>query len=175
MPLDRFGRTIDYLRISLTDHCNLRCVYCMPLRGLQFSPREELLTAEEIERVVRAAVAVGFVKFRLTGGEPTLRGDLVEIVRRMRGVQGVQGVALTTNGMLLPDLAPPLRDAGLTRVNIHVDTLNPERLRHIMRFGEFEAIWAGIEAAQRVGFFADQAQLHRHARYNDADVVDLAR
>src|SRR5512144_311432 len=112
MPRDRFGRQIDYLRLSVIDHCNLRCVYCMPLRGLSFVPSPELLTAAEIETVVRAAVSVGFRKFRLTGGEPTLRQDLVEITRRIAGVPGVEDLAMTTNGILLPRLARPLRDAG---------------------------------------------------------------
>ena len=113
MPRDRFGREIDYLRLSVIDHCNLRCVYCMPLRGLSFVPSPELLTAAEIETVARAAVAVGFRKFRLTGGEPTLRPDIVEIIERIAAVPGVDGLAMTTNGILLPRLARPLRDAGL--------------------------------------------------------------
>src|SRR4029453_18519228 len=100
MPRDRFGRDIDYLRISVTDHCNLRCVYCMPLRGLTFIPSPDLLTAAEIEIVVEAAVAVGFHRFRLTGGEPTLRPDLVEIVDRMARVKDVGEIAMTTNAVL---------------------------------------------------------------------------
>jgi cyclic pyranopterin phosphate synthase len=121
LPRDRFGREIDYLRLSVTDHCNLRCVYCMPLRGLSFIPSPELLTAAEIETVVRAAVSVGFRKFRLTGGEPTLRPDIVEITRRIAEVPGVEGLAMTSNAILLPRLAGPLREAGLTRLNIHVE------------------------------------------------------
>src|SRR5262245_18760832 len=104
---DRFGREIDYLRISLIDHCNLRCVYCMPLRGLSFIPSPELLTAAEIELVAKAAVGVGFHKFRLTGGEPTLRPDLVEIVRRVAALPGVNDVAMMTNAILLTRLAAP--------------------------------------------------------------------
>ncbi|HEY8148490.1 MAG TPA: radical SAM protein, partial [Vicinamibacteria bacterium] len=104
MPRDRFGREINYLRISVIDHCNLRCVYCMPLRGLSFVPSPELLTAEEIETVARAAVQVGFHKFRLTGGEPTLRPDIVEIVSRIAATPGVEDVAMTTNAVLLPRL-----------------------------------------------------------------------
>ena len=135
MPRDGFGREIDYLRISLTDHCNLRCVYCMPLEGLRFAPSDELLTASEIERVVRAAVAVGFRKFRLTGGEPTLRADLVDIVDRIAAVPGVRDLAMTTNGVLLPELAGPLARAGLRRVNVHLDSLDAERVARIMRWG----------------------------------------
>src|SRR5579864_9062918 len=112
MPRDSFNREIDYLRISVIDNCNLRCVYCMPLQGLSFLPREDMLTAEEIERVVRAAVSIGFRKFRLTGGEPTLRQDLIEIVERLASVKGVGDLALTTNAILLGRLARPLKDAG---------------------------------------------------------------
>src|SRR4029453_15853437 len=112
MPRDVFGREIDYLRISVIDHCNLRCVYCMPLRGLTFVPSDELLTAAEIERVARAGVGLGFRKFRLTGGEPTLRPDLVEIVRRIASVPGAEDVAMTTNAILLPRRARPRRRGG---------------------------------------------------------------
>src|SRR6266851_2116057 len=111
MPRDSFNREIDYLRISVIDRCNLRCVYCMPLEGLRFLPNERLLTPVEIELVARAAVAVGFRKFRLTGGEPTLRADLLEIVERIASVPGAEDVALTTNALLLPDLAGPLKRA----------------------------------------------------------------
>jgi GTP 3',8-cyclase len=175
MPRDRFGRDINYLRISLIDHCNLRCVYCMPLRGLTFIPSPELLTAEEIETVVRAAVGLGFRKFRLTGGEPTLRPDLVEITRRISAVPGVQDLAMTTNAILLPRLARPLAEAGLRRVNVHVDTLDPERLKKIMRFGSVEEIEAGIAAAEEAGLVPLKINCVVTRDYNDADVVPLAR
>src|SRR5882672_2124561 len=129
LPRDRFAREIDYLRISVVDHCNLRCVYCMPLRGLTFIPSPELLTAGEIETVARAAVSVGFGKFRLTGGEPTLRPDIVEIVQRIAAVDGARDVAMTTNAILLPRMARELKAAGLARINVHVDTFNPDRLK----------------------------------------------
>src|SRR5258706_5441224 len=151
MPRDRFGREINYVRISGIDHCNLRCVYCMPLRGLSFVPSPELLTAEEIETVAQAAVQVGFHKFRLTGGEPTLRSDIVEIVSRIAATPGVEDVAMTTNAVLLPRLAAPLAEAGLRRLNIHVDTFHPERLKKIMRFGSIDEIEAGITAAEAAG------------------------
>jgi len=175
VPRDRFGREINYLRLSVTDHCNLRCVYCMPLRGLSFIPSPELLTAAEIETVVRAAVRVGFHKFRLTGGEPTLRPDIVEITRRIAGVAGVEDLAMTTNAILLPRLAVPLREAGLTRLNIHVDTLNPERLTKLMRFGSLEEVNAGIAAAQEAGLVPIKINATVTRDYNDVDVVDLAR
>ncbi|HSD67707.1 MAG TPA: GTP 3',8-cyclase MoaA [Vicinamibacteria bacterium] len=175
MPRDRFGREIDYLRLSVIDHCNLRCVYCMPLRGLSFVPSPELLTAAEIETVARAAVGVGFRKFRLTGGEPTLRPDLVEIAARIASVPGVQGLAMTTNGILLPRLAKPLREAGLTRLNIHVDTLDPERLKKLMRFASIEEVEAGIAAAEEAGLLPIKINCTVTRDYNDGDVVDLAR
>lgn len=175
MPRDRFGREIDYLRISVIDHCNLRCVYCMPLRGLSFVPAPKLLTAAEIETVARAAVSVGFRKFRLTGGEPTLRPDIVEITRRIASVPGVDGLAMTTNGILLPRLAGPLREAGLTRLNIHVDTLDPERLKKLMRFASFEEMEAGIAAAEEAGLVPIKINCTVTRDYNDGDVVGLAR
>jgi cyclic pyranopterin phosphate synthase len=175
MPKDRFGREIDYLRISVIDHCNLRCVYCMPLRGLTFIPSPELLTAPEIETVARAALSLGFRKFRFTGGEPTLRPDIVEVVRRVAALSGVQDVAMTTNAVLLPRLARPLREAGLVRLNIHVDTLDPDRLKKLMRFGTLAEIEAGIEAAEAAGFKPLKFNCVVTRDYNDADVVEMAR
>lgn len=175
MPLDRFERDINYLRISLIDHCNLRCIYCMPLRGLTFASSEELLTAAELEVVARAAAAVGFRKIRLTGGEPTLRTDLVEIVSRIRSVPGIADIAMTTNGILMPDLAGPLRAAGLNRINLHIDTLNAERLRRVMRFGSLEQIWAGILAAEAAGLVPIKLNAVVVRDYNETDVVEMAR
>jgi cyclic pyranopterin phosphate synthase len=172
---DRFGRDIDYLRISVIDTCNLRCVYCMPVRGLTFVPSEELLTADEIERVARAAVTVGFRRVRLTGGEPTLRPDIVDIVRRVAAVPGLSDVAMTTNAILLPRMARPLREAGLTRINIHVDTLDPERLKRIMRFGTLSEIQAGIDAAEEAGLSPIKVNCVVTRGYNEGDVVDMAR
>jgi len=174
MPKDRFGREIDYLRISLIDHCNLRCVYCMPLTGLSFAPAEELLSASEIELVGQAAIAAGFHRVRLTGGEPTLRFDLVEIVERLAAVPGMGDIAMTTNGILLPKLAGDLKRAGLKRVNIHLDTLNPERIRQIMRWGDLARIWQGIEAAEAAGLTPIKLNTVVARGYNEADVVDLA-
>src|SRR5690242_8861593 len=175
MPRDSFNREIDYLRISVIDNCNLRCVYCMPLQGLRFLPKPELLTAEEIERVVRAAVSVGFRKFRLTGGEPTLRADIVEIVERLASIQGVGDLALTTNALLLPKLARPLKDSGLKRINVHLDSLNPETVGSQMRWGSFDRIWEGIMAAETAGLVPIKLNSVVAAGYNETDVVDLAR
>jgi GTP 3',8-cyclase len=175
MPRDSFNREIDYLRISIIDNCNLRCVYCMPLEGLRFLPRDELLSAEEIERVVRAAVSVGFRKFRLTGGEPTLRADLIEIVERLAAVEGVGDLALTTNALLLRKLARPLKQAGLSRINVHLDSLNPETVERQMRWGSFEKVWDGIMAAEEAGLVPIKLNSVVTAGYNESDVVDLAR
>ncbi len=175
MPRDSFNREINYLRLSVTDRCNLRCVYCMPLDRLRFLPNAELLTAAEYELVARAAVGVGFRKFRLTGGEPLLRADIVEIVERLARVTGVDGLALTTNGVLLPELAPPLKKAGLQRVNVHIDSLNSETIARHMRWGSFEKIWTGIMAAEATGLGPVKLNVVVTAGFNEADVADLAR
>ena len=173
-PRDQYGRVIDYLRISLTDHCNLRCVYCMPENGLKFLPTAELLTFGEIASVVRVAVEAGFRKFRLTGGEPTLRPDLLDIVRQIAAVPGVADLAMTTNGILMPELAAPLKAAGLRRVNIHVDSLDAARLARIMRWGKLDEIWRGIEAAEAAGFSPLKLNAVVTRGYNDEDVAALA-
>ena len=153
----------------------MRCVYCMPLEGLRFLPNPELLTPLEIEQTVRAAVQVGFSKFRLTGGEPTLRADLIEIVERVAQVDGVYGVAMTTNAMLLENLAQPLKDAGLTRINVHLDSLNPETVERQMRWGNFDRVWRGIMAAEAAGLTPIKLNSVVTAGYNETDVIDLAR
>ena len=174
MPRDSFNREIDYLRISVIDNCNLRCVYCMPLQGLRFLPRDELLTPAEIELVVRAAVGVGFRKFRLTGGEPTLRADLLEIVERLAAIPAIGDLALTTNALLLPKLAAPLKTAGLKRINVHLDSLNPLTVERQMRWGSFAHVWEGIMAAEAAGLVPIKLNAVVAAGFNEEDVVDLA-
>lgn len=174
MPLDRFGRNINYLRISLTDKCNLRCVYCMP-EDMTFRPRAELLQDEEIFRLVNIFADMGFEKIRLTGGEPTVRANLVEIVTQIAQTPGIKTVAMTTNGLMLDKLAPGLAKAGLSRVNISIDTLNPEKFKKVTRWGKLQDVWAGIEAAMAAGL---EVKLNAVVvrGYNDTeDVVDLAR
>lgn len=174
MPLDRFGRDINYLRISLTDKCNLRCVYCMP-EEMTFRPRAELLQDEEIFRLVRIFTELGFHKFRLTGGEPTVRANFVEIVRRIAETDGVRTVAMTTNGLLLDKMAEPLAAAGMQRVNISIDTLNPEKFKKLTRWGDVEDVWRGIHAAREAGL-GIKLNCVVVRGYNDKeDVVDLAR
>ena len=174
MSVDRFGRNINYLRISLTDKCNLRCVYCMP-EDMTFRPRQELLQDDEIQHLVKIFASLGFEKFRLTGGEPTVRANLVEIVSGIGRTPGIKTVAMTTNGLLLDRLAEPLAQAGLSRVNISIDTLDPAKFKTVTRWGEVEEVWAGIEAAERAGI---EVKLNAVVvrGYNDRqDVVDLAR
>lgn len=174
MSFDRFGRNINYLRISLTDKCNLRCVYCMP-EEMSFRPREELLQDDEIRRLVRIFADLGFVKFRLTGGEPTVRANVVDLVKSIAQTRGVKTVAMTTNGLLLDKLAGPLAAAGLERVNISIDTLDAHKFKTVTRWGEVEDVWRGIDAATEAGLHVKLNAVVVRG-YNDTkDVVDLAR
>jgi cyclic pyranopterin phosphate synthase len=175
VPRDSFNREIDYLRISVIDNCNLRCVYCMPLDGLQFLPKDQLLKPAEIQAVAQAAVSVGFRKFRLTGGEPLIRPDLLEIVERIAAIPGARDLALTTNAILLPKLARPLKAAGLRRINVHLDSLNPATVKRQMRWGTFDQLWTGIMAAEAAGLTPIKLNVVVTAGYNEADVVDLAK
>src|SRR5208283_4866903 len=150
--VDGFGRTHDSLRIGVTDRCNIRCFYCMPETGVEFVERREILDFEEIERFARIAVGLGITKLRVTGGEPLVRRDLPVLIRRLAAIPGVRDLALTTNGVLLEPLARPLYEAGLRRLNVHLDTLDRERFRQIARRDDLPRVLAGIEAARRVGF-----------------------
>jgi cyclic pyranopterin phosphate synthase len=148
---DQFERPITYLRVSVTDRCNLRCVYCMPEAGLPWIPKAEILSFEEIERIVRAAASVGVRSIRLTGGEPLVRRDLPRLVSRLALIPGIDDIALSTNGLLLAPLAAELRSAGLRRVNISLDTLRAERFAAIARRPGLERVLAGIDAALAAG------------------------
>jgi GTP 3',8-cyclase len=172
--LDSYGRRIDYLRVSLTDRCNLRCVYCMPEIGMKYLPRPELLNTQELLMVVRAAAKAGFRKIRLTGGEPTLRPDIVEIVREIKRTPGITHVAMTTNALRLGQLAQSLRDAGLDRVNISIDTLNAEKFRMMTRGGTFEKVWSGIAAADAAGLHPIKLNAVVVRGMNDDEVPALA-
>ncbi|MEG1560867.1 MAG: GTP 3',8-cyclase MoaA [Raoultibacter sp.] len=149
---DSHGRTIDYLRISLTDRCNLRCIYCMPEEGVDQLAHKDILRIEEIERAVRVAASMGITRIRLTGGEPLVRKGVVDLVRNIAQTPGIQDVSLTTNGILLPKMAADLKAAGLTRVNISLDTLDAAQFAFITRRGKLEDTLAGIDAALAVGF-----------------------
>lgn len=147
--IDRYGRTIDYMRISVTDRCNLRCVYCVPECGVTRIPTERLLTEEELLRITRAAAKEGIAHVKVTGGEPLLRPNLAWLVQKIREIPGIKTVTLTTNGILLPDQIDALAAAGISGINISLDTLNKERYRSLTRGGELERALAGLEAAKR--------------------------
>jgi len=149
---DRFDRPITYLRISVTDKCNLRCRYCMPAEGVPPRKHEDFLSLEQIAEVARAAVGLGVRKIRLTGGEPLVKRGIVDLVRMLGGIDGLEHLAMTTNGTLLARHARPLKEAGLDSVNVSLDTLDPERYRALTRGGSIEDARAGIEAALGEGF-----------------------
>ncbi|MBK8025577.1 MAG: GTP 3',8-cyclase MoaA [Chloroflexi bacterium] len=171
---DRFGRIINYLRISLTDKCNLRCVYCMP-EDMIFRPNRELMQDDELIHLVHVFANLGFNKYRLTGGEPTVRHNVVDLVRAMRETPGVRDISMTTNGILLEDLAEPLAGAGLSRVNVSIDTLDPDRFKRITRWGTLDKVWAGIEAAERAGLTPVKLNAVVVRGFNENDVTDLAK
>lgn len=173
MALDRFGRKIHYLRISLTDHCNLRCVYCMP-EDMTFRPNADLMQDDEVIQLVRLFTNLGFDKFRLTGGEPTVRAHVVDLVREIADTPGVRSLSMTTNGVLLGKLAEPLKKAGLQRVNVSLDTLNPAKFKRLTRWGTLEQVWQGIEAAEQAGLTPMKLNAVVVRGYNESDVVDLA-
>jgi cyclic pyranopterin phosphate synthase len=150
--IDTFGRVHTNLRISVTDRCNIRCFYCMPAENVQFMDRRELLTFEEIERIVRVAVPLGLRKIRLTGGEPLVRRNLHVLVKMLASVEGIEDLGLTTNGILLAEQAQDLYDTGLRRINISLDALDPQKFEKITRRQGYEQVIAGIQAAQKVGF-----------------------
>jgi GTP 3',8-cyclase len=171
---DSFGREVHDLRISITDRCNLRCVYCMPAEGVQFTPNDRLLHLEEIVLVVQAAASLGVRKIRLTGGEPTVHPHLLDLVRQIADVPGIKDVAMTTNGLRLSRLSTPLARAGLKRVNVSLDTLNAERFHRITRRGQLEDVWAGILAAEDAGLRPIKLNAVVVRGFNENDVVDLA-
>ncbi len=173
--IDPFQRSITYLRISVTDRCNLRCVYCMPEEGIPFLPRREILTLEEIARVVRVAAGMGLRRVRLTGGEPLVRSDIVKLVRWIAGTPGIEDVSLTTNGMLLASYAHELADAGLRRVNVSLDTLDPERFRAVTRHGDLGAVMEGIAAAREAGLSPIKLNVVVVRGVNDQEVAEIAR
>lgn len=173
--VDRFGRAITYLRVSVTDRCNYRCLYCMPEEGVPAKPHGDILRYEEIERLVRVAAGLGIYKVRLTGGEPLVRAGIADLVRMLAAVPGVRDLALTTNGSLLAPLAPDLAAAGLKRVNVSLDTLHADRFRRITRRGELEDVLAGIEAARRHGLDPVKVNVVTIRGLNDDEAVDFAR
>ena len=171
---DAFNRPITYLRISVTDRCNLRCVYCMPEAGLAWIPKPAILSFEEIERIVRAGAPLGLRSVRLTGGEPLVRRDLPELVRRLAAIPGVDDIALSTNGLLLAEQVAALREAGLRRVNISLDTLRADRFEAIARRPGLERVLAGIDAAFAAGLAPVKLNVVVMRGSNDDELADFA-
>jgi cyclic pyranopterin phosphate synthase len=173
--VDRFGRPHTHVRVSVTDRCNLRCFYCMPAGGVVFRPHESILTFEEIARFVRVVAGMGIRKVRLTGGEPLVRKGVDSLVRMLARIPGIEDLALTTNGILLPEQAEGLKKAGLKRLNISLDTLDRERFRQISRRDGLDQVLAGIASALEVGF--EQIKLNAIAVRNlsEPDIVPLAK
>jgi len=144
---DRYNRHISYLRISVTDRCNFRCIYCMPAEGVPLKKHEDILSFDEIAEVVRFGAKQGITKIRITGGEPLVRKDLPKLIQMISEIEGIEDIGMTTNGVLLPKYAKELKVAGLKRINISIDTLNPEKFKEITRLGDLEDVLEGIEAA----------------------------
>jgi cyclic pyranopterin phosphate synthase len=172
---DSFQRPINYLRISVTDRCNLRCVYCMPEEGVALMSHYDILSYEEIFTIVKAAAELGVNKVRLTGGEPLVRAGLSDLVRLLAGIEAINDISLTTNGVLLARYAVELKEAGLMRVNVSLDTLQPEKFRRITRRGRLEDTLAGIEAARSIGLNPVKINVVVMAGVNDDEVQDFAR
>ena len=172
---DKFGRLHDSLRISVTDRCNIRCFYCMPEEDVKFVPHREILSFEEIERVARVAAGLGVRKIRITGGEPLVRRDLPVLVGKLAAIEGVEDLALTTNGVLLDQQARALYDAGLRRLNVHLDTLDRERFIRITRRDELARVLEGLETARKTGFGPIKINAVAVKGLVEPDVVPLAR
>ena len=173
--VDSFGRKIDYLRISITDHCNLKCYYCTPFSGRGHLERSEILTYEELLNVARAAVASGITKIRITGGEPLVRKGVVEFCRMLSELDGLKSLALTTNGIYLEEMAEPLFKAGVRRINISLDTLRPERFEKITGYDWLPRVQAGIRRAEQIGMNPIKINTVVMRGINDDEIEELAR
>jgi cyclic pyranopterin phosphate synthase len=172
---DSFQRPVNYLRISVTDRCNLRCFYCMPPQGIPLLPRDEVLSYEEIHMVVQAAAELGIAKVRLSGGEPLVRDGLAGLVEKLSRIEGIDDLSLTTNGVLLRQQAEELRRAGLRRVNVSLDTLQPARFRQITGYDRLKEVLQGIEAARRAGLEPVKVNMVVMRGVNDDELLDFAR
>ena len=172
--IDGLGRNITYLRISLTDKCNLRCRYCMPEEGVCKRAHHEMMNEDEVVTAVEAAAALGIHKIRLTGGEPLVKKNILSICRRVAAVEGIREVCLTTNGLLLPELAQPLKEAGVRRLNLSLDTLSPDKYAYITRIGKLEDFWKGLDAALAAGFEKVKLNAVLIGGFNDDEIEALA-
>ena len=175
MLTDTFGHTISYLRVSVTDRCNFRCVYCMPELGVEKHPHSSILRYEEITELVRAFAGLGVKAVRITGGEPLVRPELHKLVAMIAGVEGIEDISMTTNAVLLASQAKKLADAGLQRINVSLDTLRDDRFRKITRFGSIDDVWRGLEAAEKVGFSPIKINVVAVRGLNDDEFLDMAR
>ena len=173
--IDKLGRDITYLRISLTDKCNLRCRYCMPEEGVCKRAHHEMMNEDEVVTAVEVAASLGIHKVRLTGGEPLVKRNIVSICRRVAAVEGIKEVCLTTNGILLPQLAKQLREAGVRRLNLSLDTLNPEKYAYITRIGQLQHFQAGLKAALEAGFDKVKINAVLIGGFNDDEIEELAK
>jgi cyclic pyranopterin phosphate synthase len=172
---DRYQRPIDYLRVSITDRCDLRCIYCTPLGGGPKLAHDDILSYEEFLHLIQVAVDMGITKVRLTGGEPLVRKGVIDFCSRLAGLPGLQSLSLTTNGVMLEELAQDVYNAGIRRINISLDTLQPQKFLRITRRDEFHRVWRGIQAAENVGFNPIKINVVVMRGINDDEVLDLAK
>jgi cyclic pyranopterin phosphate synthase len=172
--IDTHGRRINYLRLSITDRCNLRCTYCMPAKGFRRLPDADVLTYEELHAVAQAAVEIGVEKIRITGGEPLVRKGVAGFLARLRQIPGLKKLVLTTNGLLLDEMAEELKRAGVESINISLDSMQPEVFSRITRLGDLGKVMAGLRAAERVGFRHLKINMVVMRGINDQEVLDFA-
>ena len=172
--LDNNHRVINYLRLSVTDRCNLRCIYCMPEKGIRFMPHSEILTYEEILHIVSLSIQKGIRKVRLTGGEPLVRKGFISFLERLSKIEGLEEITLTTNGVLLKSLAADIKNCGISRINVSLDSLRPERFFRITGRDFFEQVWEGLEEAERVGFNPIKINVVAIKGVNDDEILDFA-
>jgi cyclic pyranopterin phosphate synthase len=170
---DRFDRQIDYLRISVTDRCNLRCTYCMPAEGIRLLRHEDILSFDEIAEVTRIAVEMGVRKIRLTGGEPLVRRGIIDLVKLIASIPGVEDFSMTTNGILLDQFAIPLKEAGMQRINVSLDTLDPEKYRKITRGGYLQSVLEGLKKAKEAGFYPIKINCVTGEMTDEEDVIKV--
>lgn len=171
---DKFERIIDYMRISITDRCNLRCVYCMPQKGIKLFEHKDILSYEEIRRVVGIAASLGVKKIRITGGEPLARKNIFFLISSLKAIKGIEDISLTTNGILLEQYAKGLSDSGLNRVNVSLDTLRPDRYREITRGGDISPVLKGLNAAEKAGLLPVKINMVPIRGLNDDEITDFA-
>lgn len=172
--IDQYGRSITYLRISVTELCNLRCRYCMPEEGIYKKSHDEMLTEDELIQAVEAAASLGITKLRFTGGEPLIKKNIISICQRSAAVPGIREVCMTTNGILLPELAVPLQKAGVSRLNLSLDTLDPEKYAYITRGGNLNDFWNGFHAAMKAGFKKIKLNAVLIGGFNDDEIRSLS-